>query len=122
MPHRAWTVGMPRRTPSGLDLDGVYEDSYWSSAAYCASDVNLPEKVGSILELLESRRTFLDEFVLTGGSVELKIAIFLGDQSGGPVFEWELLKRIADLKVDLSFDIYQAGLTGDSPTRQAREG
>jgi hypothetical protein len=54
---------------------------------------------------------FLHGFRSQGGTIELFVGWFL-DGPSGDVFDCDLLARLADLKIDLSLDIYGP----DAPT------
>jgi hypothetical protein len=57
------------------------------------------------LEVIE-RKPFLQHLLSTGGEVEYFIGWFAGAESVGRTLDWKLLKRLADLKINLSFVIY----------------
>jgi hypothetical protein len=54
---------------------------------------------------LAPHRPFFHEIRSQGGTIELFVGWFLDGQSGD-VFDCDLLAQIADLKIDLSLDVY----------------
>jgi hypothetical protein len=105
-PFICWTVGTQRRTPRGLHLEGMYDLSYWCSQDYDGCDDEIVEVLTGLLDYLDSHRAFLDHLRETGGTTGIIVAIFLGQRSGGPSLDWEVLKRIGDLGLNVGLDIY----------------
>jgi hypothetical protein len=105
-PRFSWTAGQVRLGADGREIGGVNEKTYWSCRIAVAPCANLVDALGASLSELESRKRFLRTFVETGGEVEFFIGWFTKATSGGEMFDWELLKRLADLRIGLSFDVY----------------
>ena len=106
-PSRSMDVGAPRATPKGAPLEGVYDESFWTARLSDGKSINrsLSLAIGEALDDLASRQDFFREFVGDGGRAEFFIGWFFDDNSGD-VFDHELLARLADFKIDLSFDVY----------------
>jgi hypothetical protein len=118
-PSRTWTVGAPRQTPKGAPLKGVYKENYWTTRLEdgASADRDLSDTIAATLDQLDDRRAFLRDFAETGGRSELFIGWFFDDGNSGDVFGHELLGRLADFRLDLSFDVYAA-----SPSHENEEG
>jgi hypothetical protein len=56
--------------------------------------------IGSV-SLLEAHKDFLDQFITTGGEIEYFVGWFTTGTSGGDTLPWELMRRMADLKINL---------------------
>jgi hypothetical protein len=54
---------------------------------------------------LEQHRAFLEKLCATGRSIEYFIGWFT-DSNSGAFFHWELLRRLAALRISLSLDVY----------------
>jgi hypothetical protein len=105
-PQFQWKAGARRHSPSGQLLEGFYDKSYWTARLTVDAESSLTEVLRSHLLELEKRKHFLMDVRATGGSVEYFIGWFTTDVSGGETFDCELLRRLADLQIDLSFDVY----------------
>ncbi|MFI4973514.1 MAG: DUF4279 domain-containing protein [Caulobacterales bacterium] len=114
-PSRAWSFGAPRQTRKGSSLTGVYRETYWTARLESGSsaDRDLSDTIGAILDRLEDRRAFLREFAQTGGRSELFVGWFFDDGNSGDVLGHDLLGRLADFRLDLSFDVYPASPLGE---------
>jgi len=56
--------------------------------------------------MIETRRPFLIQFCSSGGTIEYFIGWFTNGLNTRETFGWELLRRLADLGISLSFDVY----------------
>ena len=106
-PRFSWKVGERRCTPKGQMLDGYRRDSYWCSERLTGFQEDPSQALIEHVEALERKRAFIEKFIAAGGSVELFIGWLLPGWSGGEVFDSKTLKRLGDLGVDLSIDIYE---------------
>jgi len=109
-PRRAWSVGAPRQTAKGEALEGVRKETYWTTRLEDGSsaDRDLSDTIAAILDRLEAHRDYLWDLARTGGRSELFIGWFFDDGNSGDVLGHELLGRLANFKLDLSFDVYPA--------------
>ena len=107
LPGRAWKAGDPRTTPTGTKLQGNWPATYWfvNVLAGRYPTPALSEALQTALDRVERFRDFFHDMRSEGGSVELFIGWCFERQSGD-VFGYGTLAKAADLKVDLSFDIY----------------
>jgi len=105
-PRRQWMAGERRTTPQGKLLDGVNEVTYWCSEGIEGQGFDLPESLSSHLLQLEAHGMFLSHFVSTGGSIDYFIAWFSEGLNTGATLDWNLLKRLAALQIDVGLDIY----------------
>jgi hypothetical protein len=105
-PLRATRVGERRLRPNGQELGGVYPYSHWFCDIAHETEAWLVESLDKHLDLLEPHTAFLKSFVSTGGEIYYFIGWFTTEVSGGETFDWELLQRLANLRISLSFDVY----------------
>ena len=105
-PRFHWTAGEPSVSPKGTPLGGVREQTYWSSGNLHSESVELTDALEANLSSLESHKDFLREFVATGGEIEYFIGWFTTDTSCGETLDWELLQRLAALRINLALDVY----------------
>jgi hypothetical protein len=105
-PNVKWTVGEPRRTPTGTLIGGIRDNTRWSHRLENNGSIDLTEALAANISFLEGHRDFLESFVATGGEIEYYIGWFTIEASSGQTLPRELVRRIADLKIDLGFDIY----------------
>jgi hypothetical protein len=98
----------PRQTPKGTPLKGVYKENYWMARFVDGSSVdrNLAAAIDAVLDRLADRKAFFRDFAQSGGRSELFVGWFFGDGNSGDVLGHELLGRLADFRLDLSFDVY----------------
>src|SRR5262249_16057087 len=106
-PSRSWRVGEPRSTPKGTPLEGKWPDSCWAAvlAAGQWPPRGLVDPLRDLLDQLEAHKHFFPQIRSEGGKVELFVGWFFDGQNGD-VFTHDLLYRMADLKIDLSLDVY----------------
>jgi uncharacterized protein DUF4279 len=106
-PSRSWRAGEARTTPKGNPLEGRYSNSYcvvklgkgrWP-------DRTLTVVINELLDQLTPHQPLFERIRAQGGTVEFFIGWFF-DGSSGDVFDCDLLARMADLKIDLSLDVY----------------
>ena len=95
-----WSVG--DRNPMS---SGIRSESYWTHRFRHSEGIMLNVFLQNIISELSARQRFLEKLVLTGGTVELFIGWFLGSNSG-ETFDWRLLEKLGDLRINLSFDFY----------------
>jgi hypothetical protein len=69
---------------------------------------SLPETMAVHAQSLMPHKAFLRRFIKDGGRVEYFIGWFTTPTSGGDTFSHDLLARLADLRIDLSFDVYSS--------------
>jgi hypothetical protein len=105
-PSFHWTAGEPRVSPKGTPLGGVNEQTYWTSRILHPESEELTDALEANLSFLEPHEDFLREFVATGGEIEYFIGWFTTDTSGGETLGWELLQRLAALRINLALDVY----------------
>ena len=102
---RLWTVGDIRKAPNGRAQGGNYKYSYCCIDIPAPADVELPTLMGKLLDDLESHKDLLNRLAADG----VKFKFFVGwfsDFNSRDVFEWQLLGRMADLRVSLDIDFY----------------
>jgi hypothetical protein len=107
-----WThqIGEPRITPDGELLGGVYDCNYCSFSLWRQNDENVDTEVlESVLSKMTDRLIVHKDMFLRikngGGSVEFFVGWFAGSNNGA-IFNAALLKRMGELGLDLSLDVY----------------
>ncbi len=104
-PSCRYKVGDRRATPKGNPLPGFNECSGWFYRLPQDADASLPVVLrGMNLQLFKSR-SYLESLQSTGGTIEYFIGWF-SEFNSGEVFDWQLLKECAALRINLAFDIY----------------
>ena len=96
-------VGEARKTPRGHPLKGHYKLSYWLHRL--AEGDHLIELVKLANDKLSRQEAFLNCLTETGGEIEYFVGCFVDSNTGGTL-DWRLLQTCADLKINLSFDVY----------------
>jgi hypothetical protein len=88
-------------------LGGQNRESYWTTRLIEDRwpPTGLAVLLGRVLDQLAPHRLFFHEIRSQGGTIELFVGWFFDGQSGD-VFDYDLLARMADLKIDLSLDVY----------------
>jgi hypothetical protein len=106
-PFNSWIAGSPRITRTGTPLKGIREKSFWTVRLVDGASVNRPlsRALDEVLDDLADREGFFRGLARSGGRAELFIGWFFGGNTGD-VFDHELLARLAEFKIDLSFDVY----------------
>jgi hypothetical protein len=96
------------RGPEGKNLGRVYDDTYWASEFRRGEDSALLDVLQSDLADLERRAQFLGEFCASGGRIVYYISWFSSERSGGETLDFNLLDRLADLRISVALDVYSA--------------
>ena len=104
-PESSQKAGEPKRTPAGRLLTGVYAHSYWCSVIPHPKRLQLSPFLESLLVRLAPQRHFLARISQGGGSAELFVGWYSGSNSGEEL-SWKLLKRLGELYLSLSLDVY----------------
>jgi Domain of unknown function (DUF4279) len=99
--------GLPLNNYKSQILNTPLKTNIWCSEKLAENDVPLENQIELYLEKLEPKKEFLRE-ILSLPDVEGEF--FLGFSSengqGGAYFSAELLKKVSDLGLSLSFDLY----------------
>lgn len=98
------SVGEQRRTPQGKELEGKNPETHWIKRLNYKGD-SLPNAIEKAASEFGWQSAVGREIRQSGGRVEFFIGWFF-DKKGGDVLSAELLGRLAELGIDLSFDIY----------------
>jgi Domain of unknown function (DUF4279) len=109
-PRRQWTHGVPRTTPAGAPLEGVYTESYWVARLlgedlHDSTDGSLDEALEAILEFLSPHRSLLERFRQDGGTLYLFVGIF-GPKNFGLEFSPALLGKLGHSGLEIGLDVY----------------
>jgi hypothetical protein len=109
-PKTEWKAGTLRQTPTGQNLEGVYEHTYWCADLHDerrvpSQDRDLSLFLEEVTEKLVPHRAFLASIHASGGSIEYFIGLF-GDKNFGEIIPSSLLNTLGQLHVDIALDIY----------------
>lgn len=103
-PRFSRTVGDPRPPSS----DGcLYDETYVSMQLVRKASVELDEELRRWCDVLSTKARFLDEIVGGGGKAEFYVSLFT-EALGGFELDHSLLKRIFELSLGVSVEIYPA--------------
>lgn len=99
-------AGSRRFTPAGDQLSGHYKETY------CYFDFGRSESLAQLIresvEAIRDRVEFLTRLRGTGGSVEVYVSWFGKRRNFGESLDYELLRDLAHLGLDLALDVYAA--------------
>jgi len=101
-PRFSRTVGDPR--PPSSD-GGLYDETYVSMQLVRKASVELDEELRRWCDVLSAKARFLDEIVGGGGKAEFYVSLFT-EALGGFELDHSLLKRIVELSLGVSVEIY----------------
>ena len=104
-PELCHSAGSRREAPSGKRLHGVYPETFWLYSFPFNCEMEVEECIENAITALMSKEIFLRETIASGGSAELFFGVFLRKNAGIEI-DRRLLGRVADLGLNLSFDIY----------------
>ncbi len=105
-PRFQWMAGQRRTTPKGELLEGVNAFTYWCSEGTEGHGNDLAESLSSHLQAFEACGDFLAHFVSTSGSIEYFISWFTEGLNCGTTLDFDLLMRLAALRIELGIDVY----------------
>ena len=102
-PTRSWAAAARRKTSKGHLLDGISPNTYWSLSTKGRFE-NEDEAILPALAILEPAKASLAVFIESGGCAAVDISWGV-DTQPGRVFGWEILGRLAELKVSLGVEV-----------------
>ena len=125
-PMRSWMVGEPKTTPTGQRLKGINRETYWiarfgGEEPRYSEKTDLTEQLSDMTKKLRPVKEFMRAFVKSGGEIEIFIGLFC-PQNSGIVIPWEILARLASLRIGVSFDYYPGepwSTSADDPETKA---
>lgn len=100
-----WSVGDLRATPDGTVLGGIRPESYCSFVLGAGENGALARCLDTAVEMLTPRGDALREIAKTGGSTNFFVFWYPNGDTG-EVFTAILLRRIADLGIDLGINVF----------------
>lgn len=98
-------AGDSKQTPSGTPLEGTYEKSHWYCDFPHPKGIELSIFLAYVVDLLALRKSFLEDICKSGALLQISVGWYSGSNSGDE-FDWVLLKKLADLQIGLSLDVY----------------
>lgn len=107
-PDITHSIGDPRTTLKGQHLEGCYTETYWLKRI-ATPNLKLLAAIRKAQKIILSAPEATRQITIDGGRVEFFIGWFV-DRNSGEMLPHEFLKELADLHIDLSFDVYGAEL------------
>jgi hypothetical protein len=107
--HRPTRKGEAKTTPKGIPREGYWEFSHWSHSFEIIQDRELVPFLERLARTLEPHREFLWRIVDEGGAVECFVGVFT-DTNCDQVLPFDLLGKLAELRIDLRLDVYGSKL------------
>jgi hypothetical protein len=101
-----WSAGDSRIAPNGTVLGGTRDRTYWTHRVSEGPSADLMDALAANLSYLEAHKDFFRAFTSTGGEVEYDVAWFSTDVLSSQTLPPDLLRRMAELHIDLGFDVY----------------
>jgi hypothetical protein len=105
VPKTVSRCGEPRKTPKGGPLQGTYQFSFWSHSFDVSGAVELGPVLEELVVRLRDYEPLFGRIVREKGSVELFCGVF-ADGNWDEILPHELMRRLADLHIDLRLDVY----------------
>ncbi len=89
-------------------LEGFRSDSFWTARIDEGQSASRPLSIAlsDAVERLRTGATFLNDLATSGGRSELFVRWFFNKGNSGDVLGFELLGKLAEMKLDASFDVY----------------
>ena len=107
--HRPTRKGEGKTTPKGTPREGRWEFSHWSHDFGTRQDGELVPFLWHLVGTLEPHQDFLQRMVQEGGTIECFVGVFT-DTNCDQVVPFDLLGKLAALRVDLRLDLYGSKL------------
>lgn len=109
-PVRTCKVGMPRQTPKGKPLEGVYKESYWYTQLVpererSSGDDLIEDFLFDVLSQLQPFAKFFSKIQSEAGRIELFIGTF-GNRNYCYELPPKMLAGFGGLGIALCFDVY----------------
>ena len=109
IPGRLCNYGEPRKTPTGIDLPGQYNESWFSIGFTDDLKSSNEESIEMFLEKtinkLIIKRKILTELANNGSKLVFFIGLFINKNSG-IILDLDLIKGLKNLGIGLEFDVY----------------
>ncbi|MBK0014556.1 DUF4279 domain-containing protein [Stenotrophomonas sp. S41] len=105
VPDFSYSAGDARVTPKGKPIGGVRDGSYWLHSFVEGNDGDVESSLEQIVRFLSVRQEFFEQIARSGGRSELFIGWFSSENTGFNIGN-SILRKLVDLSIDLSFDIY----------------
>ena len=102
-PMHSWRAGDAKPSPG----KGIYSETYWIASVAEGHAEDLSSALGRLVDGYQSKKDVFHELRRSGGNVEFFIGWFF-NQNSGDVLGFDLLSKLAELKIDLAFDVYNS--------------
>ena len=106
---RTTKKGEPKTTPDGKPRDGCWEFSHWKHCFEVSAEKDFVPFLRRMVETLGPHREFLQRIVSECGEIECFVGIFT-DTNCDQILPFDLLGKLADLRIALRLDIYGSKL------------
>jgi hypothetical protein len=110
-PEFSWKAGEPRKTPKGTPLEGSRKESYCTFEIGRGDDGELAKCLSTAVDNFQAQSEFLREIRAAGGSL-MFYAFWYPNGDTGEVFATDLLRKMADIGIDLGINVYDDRAVG----------
>ena len=104
-PDKSWKIGDPIINPPNTPSHGNRSKSFWSHQFETTDHKDLESSLTVVLEKLLLHQVFLQGLASNGINIQLFIGLF-GDENYGFTITPTLSKDLADLGIEMGFDVY----------------
>lgn len=105
-PTSTHSIGQPRVAPNGERIGGIYDETIWRMSNRHEGNGHFFDIILLLLEKLEKNCVFLTSLEQTGGSSSIIVDLD-GSRGAGDVITWAAMKRISDLRINLSIEVFR---------------
>jgi len=107
--RNGWTAGDERKTPKGTSLGGIRNESFWSARVTAEETSSEQWQLEDVLERSVAKignfESELAEFYASGGTMSYFVGLY-GVRNYGLNLSPDLMRKLANAKVELQLDIY----------------
>jgi len=97
-PYSSCRAGEPRKTPTGVVLEGVHHETSWNHVFRFRGERRFSNKLEELLSRLSVHRHFLHRISGEGGSTRLFLEL-PGDVNMGDDIHWQTMQKLVDLRI-----------------------
>ena len=105
-PNILWSAGEPRRTPKGLYLGGVRDNSYANCRINPVNKSSPDKLIEHALLSMTSNKVIYREFIDSGGTSEFYVAIF-SEEGMAFLINTQLVDMLAELRCAVGFELFR---------------
>jgi hypothetical protein len=104
-PDRMWSSADARTTPTGLPLQGVRKETYWSYTETIYDKRAFFDEMMSQLDGFKKHTDFLTEFYATGGEAMIVVGLH-GKTNIGDTLNADQLRKIAKMGFSVGIEVF----------------